>query len=352
MSGRSRRVLFGVVAAAVVAAAAAMSAGVLAGGGKDSPVGAPAVDTVKVTRSTITAATVVEGEIGYGQPSAITSKAAGTLTWLAAAGSTVRRGQPLLRADNNPIVLLYGELPFYRVLADGVEGPDVAQLEENLIALKYTGFEADTSYSASTAAAVKRWQKDLGLPDTGTVAPTDVIVAPGPLRIATQTARLGAPAAGDILTANPTTLIVTAKVPATEPDLAKKGAKATVTLPDGAPVTATVLGVVPPASPGGTPADPAPDQGEPTVTVQLALKATAKPQPGPVTVRFVTAERADVLVVPIQALLAVGERGYGVELRDGATSRVVPVQTGLFASGKVEISGDGIVEGVTVGVAQ
>ncbi|WP_165440090.1 peptidoglycan-binding protein [Micromonospora kangleipakensis] len=342
--------LFGVVAAAVVAAAAAMSAGVITGGGDDSPVGAPAVDTVKVTRSTITAATVVEGEIGYGQPSAVTSKAAGTLTWLAAAGSTVRRGQPLLRADNNPIVLLYGGLPFYRVLADGVKGPDVAQLEANLVALKYTGFEADTSYSASTAAAVKRWQKDLGLPVTGTVAPTDVIVASGPLRVATQTARLGAPAAGDILTASPTTHVVTAKVPATEPDLAKKGAKATVTLPDGAPVEATVLGVVTPA--GGTPEDPPPGQGEPKVTVQLVLKATAEPEPGPVTVRFVTAEHTDVLVVPIQALLAIGERGYGVELRDGATSRVVPVQTGLFAGGKVEISGDGIAEGVTVGVAQ
>ncbi|MFF0370868.1 peptidoglycan-binding protein [Micromonospora sp. NPDC005087] len=351
MSPRWRRVLFGVVAAAVVAAAAAMSAGVFAGGGDDSPVGAPAVGTVKVTRSTITAATVVEGEIGYGQPSAVTSKAVGTLTWLAAAGSTVRRGQPLLRADNNPIVLLYGELPFYRVLAGGVKGPDVAQLEANLVALKYTGFEADTSYSASTAAAVKRWQKDLGLPVTGTVAPTDVIVAPGALRIATQTARLGAPAAGDIL-AGPTTLIVTAKVPATEPDLAKKGVKATVTLPDGAPVEATVLGVVTPASTGGAPADPPPGQGEPKVTVQLVLKATAEPEPGPVTVRFVTAEHADVLVVPIQALLAIGERGYGLELRDGVTSRVVPVQTGLFAGGKVEISGDGIAEGVTVGVAQ
>ncbi|MFE9688411.1 peptidoglycan-binding protein [Micromonospora sp. NPDC005806] len=352
MSGRCRRLLFGVVAAAVVAAAAAMSAGVFAGGGDDSLVGAPVVDTVTVTRSTVTAVTVVDGEIGYGQATAVTSKAAGTLTWLAAAGSTVRRGQPLLRADNNPIVLLYGELPFYRVLADGVKGPDVAQLEANLSALKYTGFEADASYSASTAAAVKRWQKDLDVPVTGTVAPTDVIVAPGPLRIATQTARLGAPAAGDILTAGPTARIVTAKVPATAPDLTKKGAKATVTLPDGTPVEATVHGVVTPASTGGTPADPPPDQGEPKVTVQLVLKATAEPEPGPVTVRFVTAEHTNVLVVPIQALLAIGERGYGVELRDGATSRVVPVETGLFAGGKVEISGDGIAEGVTVGVAQ
>ncbi|MEV4414774.1 peptidoglycan-binding protein [Catellatospora sp. NPDC049609] len=349
MSARWRRVLFGVAAAAVLAAAAAMSTGVFRGG-DDRPVGAPTIGTVQVTRSTITAAMVVDGEIGHGRPSAVTSKAAGTLTWLAAAGSTVRRGQPLLRADNNPIVLLYGRLPFYRVLADGVRGPDVAQLEANLAALKYTGFQADTAYSASTAAAVKRWQQDLGLPVTGTVAPADVIVAPGALRIAAQTARLGAAAAGDVLTATPTTLIVTARVPATPPGLVRKGTKATVTLPDGTPAAATVLGEV--TAVDGTPADPSPAQGPPKVTVQLALTAAAEPEPGPVTVRFVTAERAGVLVVPIQALLAIGERGYGVELRDGATSRIVPVQTGLFAGGKVEISGDGIAEGVTVGVAQ
>lgn len=349
MSGRTRRVLFGVVAAAVVAAAAAMSAGVFTGGGPETPVGAPAVDTVQVTRSTITAATVVDGEVGYGLPAAVTSKAVGTLTWLAPSGSTVKRGQPLLRADNNPIVLLYGGLPFYRVLADGVEGPDVAQLEANLVALKYTGFEADKTYSASTAAAVKRWQKDLGLTVTGTVAPTDVIVAPGPLRVAAQTARLGAPAAGDVLTAGPVTRVVTAQLPATAPDLAKKGVKATVTLPDGTLTEATVLGVVAPAD--GTPAQ-TPDQGLPKVTVELDLKTATEPEPGPVSVRFVTAEHANVLVVPIQALLAIGERGYGVEVRDGTTSRIVPVQTGLFAGGKVEISGDGIAEGVTVGVAQ
>ncbi|MFD0592140.1 hypothetical protein ACFQZ4_05880 [Catellatospora coxensis] len=66
----------------MVAAAAAMSAGVFSGG-DDSPDGAPTVDTVQVTRSTITAATVVDGEIGFGRPSAVTSKATGTLTWLA-----------------------------------------------------------------------------------------------------------------------------------------------------------------------------------------------------------------------------------------------------------------------------
>jgi hypothetical protein len=39
-----------------------------------------------------------------------------------------------------------------------------------------------------------------------------------------------------------------------------------------------------------------------------------------------------------------------VQVVDGGTSRIVPVQTGLFASGRVEVSGDGLAEGQTVGM--
>jgi hypothetical protein len=39
-----------------------------------------------------------------------------------------------------------------------------------------------------------------------------------------------------------------------------------------------------------------------------------------------------------------------VQVVDGATTRYLPVKTGLFADGKVEVSGDGLREGITVGV--
>jgi multidrug efflux pump subunit AcrA (membrane-fusion protein) len=69
-----------------------------------------------------------------------------------------------------------------------------------------------------------------------------------------------------------------------------------------------------------------------------------------VTVVFTAEERKHVLTVPIAALVALAEGGYGVEVVEGTTTHYVRVQTGLFANGRVEISGDGLREGMTVGM--
>jgi hypothetical protein len=52
----------------------------------------------------------------------------------------------------------------------------------------------------------------------------------------------------------------------------------------------------------------------------------------------------------VAALLALAEGGYGVEVVDGASTRIVAVETGLFAGGQVEVSGGGLAEGTVVGV--
>ena len=57
-----------------------------------------------------------------------------------------------------------------------------------------------------------------------------------------------------------------------------------------------------------------------------------------------------MLSVPIAALLARPEGGFALEVVAGGMSSVVPVKTGLFAAGRVEVSGDGIAEGMRVGV--
>jgi ABC-type glutathione transport system ATPase component len=46
-----------------------------------------------------------------------------------------------------------------------------------------------------------------------------------------------------------------------------------------------------------------------------------------------------VLAVPVVALLALPKGGFGVEVVDGARTRIVPVRTGMFAAGQVEVSG-------------
>jgi multidrug efflux pump subunit AcrA (membrane-fusion protein) len=68
-----------------------------------------------------------------------------------------------------------------------------------------------------------------------------------------------------------------------------------------------------------------------------------------VNVTFTAAERKDVLTVPIVALVALAEGGYGVEVVEGSRSLYVKVTTGLFANGRVEVTGEGLREGMTVG---
>ena len=68
-------------------------------------------------------------------------------------------------------------------------------------------------------------------------------------------------------------------------------------------------------------------------------------------VTFVADERKDVLTVPVAALLALAEGGYGVEVVEGGTRPAsCAVETGMFADGRVEVTGDGIAEGMTVGM--
>jgi hypothetical protein len=87
------------------------------------------------------------------------------------------------------------------------------------------------------------------------------------------------------------------------------------------------------------------------VTVTIAnQRALGSLQAAPVDVDFVSSKRGDVLAVPVVALLALARGGFGVQIVDGATTRIVPVKTGIFAAGQVEISGKGIAAGIRVGV--
>jgi multidrug efflux system membrane fusion protein len=67
-------------------------------------------------------------------------------------------------------------------------------------------------------------------------------------------------------------------------------------------------------------------------------------------VDFVSQARKNVLAVPVAALLALPNGGYGVQVVDGDATRIVAVKTGMFAAGKVEVKGAGIKPGTTVGV--
>ncbi len=65
------------------------------------------------------------------------------------------------------------------------------------------------------------------------------------------------------------------------------------------------------------------------------------------TVHVVTESHPDVLAVPVNALVALLEGGYAVEVvgRRRGAPRTSGVETGLFEDGKVEVTGDGLAAG-------
>jgi hypothetical protein len=309
--------------------------------------------TAQVTRQTLTRTETVDGTLGYGDATTVGARGAtGTLTWLPGVGTVIGRGKPVYKVDDEPVVLLYGATPLYRALQPGVHGNDAKLLEQNLSALGYGGFTVDDEYTDSTADAVGRWQEDLGVAETGRVEVGQVVVAGGQIRVTEHKSAIGAQASGPVLAYTGTTRTVTVELDVAKQQLVHKGLGATVELPDGkrVPGTVTSVGTVATEQSSGSGG-----QQETTTTVGVTVsvqdqKALGTLDQAPVDVVLQAEQRKDVLTVPVNALVALVEGGYGVQVVDGAASRYLAVKTGMFANGRVEVTGDGLAEGMSVGV--
>lgn len=344
-----------ITAAVVLAASGAVSAVLLnrpdSSQAADQTAAAVPVNTAKVTLQTLKDTETADGELGFGTTSSAVNRTAGTITRVPDSGQQLKRGETVYSVDNEPTVLLYGALPAYRRLASGSEGPDVLQLEQNLSAMGYTGFTVDDEHTTATAEAVEEWQEDLGVDETGVIELGSVLFANGHIRVDSVKAQQGAPIGPnqDVLTYTGTKKAVTVQLDSSDQRLAKPNAAVTVTLPNGA----TVPGRVEKVSTVIIPAEGADKDPETKVEVIVAIddqKAVAAWSLAAVDVTFTASERKNVLTVPVSALVALREGGFGVEVTDGTSSRYVPVKTGLFASGQVEISGTGISAGTVVGI--
>jgi peptidoglycan hydrolase-like protein with peptidoglycan-binding domain len=349
----------------VVALAAAGAGGWLIGrddtGQAASPESAGPVATATVELGTLTATETWSATLGHGEPATVSAPAAGVLTRVAAAGTDVTRGSVLFHVDEQPVALLLGAVPMYRDLDVGAEGADVAQLEENLAALGYTGFTADDEYTSATAEAVEEWQQDLGVASPGGVTGrSEVLFLPAGGRVDAQPAAVGdtlQPGTA-VVELTGTAQVVDLEVDQADADLVAAGTAVTVVLPDGTELAGTVESTS--VSSSGDSMDAAAaasGEAEDVTVAEIVLTdpdglAAAEPAGTTVDVELAVDSRDGVLTVPVNALLALAEGGYGLELvADDGTTSVVAVETGLFADGRVEVSGDGVAEGVVVGTA-
>jgi peptidoglycan hydrolase-like protein with peptidoglycan-binding domain len=314
---------------------------------------APAPKTAEIRRTDLVTRERVDATITPVGEAVLTGRRAGTVTALPAPGAVIDRGQPVYSVDAVGVPLFFGTVPMYRELHEGVpEGPDVRVLQENLAALGHRPGPVDGIFGKPTEAAVRRWQREREVEQTGRVAVGEVVVAPQAQQVQSVTAALGDPATGELMTLSGVGRQVAMRLPLELRGLVSVGMKVQIELLGGRTTPGTVSAIHPPTATGRGGAQQDPDAaGEQAVPVTFGIDdpaAVGPADPTAVTIAFETARRDGVLAVPVQALLALREGSYGLEvIRDGVRD-LVAVEVGVFADGLVEVTGPEIAEGMAV----
>ena len=339
-------ILMGLVAGGIAAWTAGVFGGHHAGTSGVSDNQYPTSVTT-VTEGSLSSQISADGTLEYttsgGSDYSVVNQASGTFSKLPFAGETVSRGRVLYRVSNNPVVLLYGNTPVYRSLSEGDSGPDVRELNANLVALGYASrSELDPSsdyFSAETVYALERLQDKLGEDETGSLSEGQAVFLPGQVRISTVNATLGTNAGPGvpIAQATSTNRQVVVNLNAAEQTNVKVGDQVQITLPDGQATPGVISGIGTVASGSGSDA---------TLPVYITLehpRAAGALNQAPVTVEIMTGAVKNALIVPIYALLALSSGGYAVETVDPrGVHQLVAVTLGTFddAAGTVQVAGD------------
>jgi Putative peptidoglycan binding domain len=385
--GRGWLVAVAVVVLVAAGLAGTDAAGVFRTGPPTAGHNGYATGTAGVRRESLTSQTQENGTLGHagsytvvvpGPPSGLggagspsPDSGAGTYTWLPAAGQTIRPGQLIYQVSGSPVVLLSGNVPAYRDLLEGLAGADVQELNAGLVQLGYAtaaalGPKPGWDYfSGETAHALELLQSHLGLTVTGTLPLGQAVFLPGAIQVTGLGAGTvpGAPAtAGSVvLTGSSLIPVVTVNLDASQQAEVNAGDKVSVTLPDGSvtPGVITQVSTVASSSSSGNSASGngsgsgnSGGPGPATITVLVSLanpKAAGNLNQAPVEVTITTGSVGNVLVVPVDALLAQPGQGegqaggsYAVEVTGPGGRHLVSVTPGLFddAAGLVQVTGN------------
>jgi peptidoglycan hydrolase-like protein with peptidoglycan-binding domain len=327
--------------------------------GQQAAAGTPPATTPVVTTD-VSKRQNVAGTLGRAGAFTVIAPGGGTVTWLPPNGAVIGRGTPAYEIDGRPVILLFGERPPWRAFQSGMtDGADVQQLEDNLRALGYgAGVTVDQRFTSATHWAIRRWQKDSGLPVTGTVPLGQVVFVTGTVRISTADVRTGvAIGAGDTVARGTSEQrAITVQVTSNLLGSVRVGDSVVVSLPDGTtkPGTITTVGAISQPGSGASGAPAGGPNAQPTAPVVITLTGDIGNvlEDAPVQVGITVQSRPGVLAVPMPALRALPGAKYEVLVVDGAQRRHVAVTVGIFdqVTGLVEVRGDGLAAGQQVAV--
>jgi multidrug efflux pump subunit AcrA (membrane-fusion protein) len=350
---RNHRVLSGAVVLVAVTAIGGVVA--VSSAKQASPAGRePPVNTATVERGKLSDMVSQYGILTYrarsdGSPYAVINRARGIYTKLPDAGDEVDCGDVLYRVDDEPVLLLCGSTPAYRSLSEGDRGPDVAELNANLVDLGYaTRAQLDPSsghFSSETASALEKLQSKLGEDQTGSLKLGQAVFLPESVRIATVTGELGGSAGPGAQVAHATsdTLEVQLALDPSQQGDVKPGDRAQITLPDNTSVAGKVerLGRVAQVPAGQ-------NNGARTATIPAYISLDDPEEArgldrAPVQVEITTKGVENALSVPVTAIVGRSGGGFAVEVvRADGRRELIAVELGLFdtAGGRVQVEGD------------
>ncbi len=287
-----------------------------------------------------------------------------TFTSLPQVGRTIRQGQVLYEVNETPVVLLYGGVPAYRDLSEGMTGGDVTELNADLVKLGYANAAALGPvsgwdyFSSETAYALGLLQSHLGLTVTGSLPLGQAVFLPSAIQVTglgTGVAPGASAAAGSVvLTGSSLAPVVTIDLDASLQSDVAVGDKVSITLPDGAvtPGVISQISNVAPSAPSsgdanssGNGGDSGGNSGSATITVVVSLRdpaAAGHLNQAPVEVTITTGSASNALIVPVDALLAQPGGSYAVEVTGPGGHHLVAVTPGLFddAAGTVQVTGN------------
>ena len=345
-----RRLLIATLAVAAVAAVGATVAPSLLGSGPGAaatsssstgtPEGADAAEgpqdrneTSEVVVRTLTDEAEFNGDLGFGDQRELSAGAPGTLTWLPDEGTVLRPGDVLWEVDRQPTIYLQGEIPMYRELYRGVaKGDDVTQLEQALVDAGYgpDGWQPDTTFNTTTRNAVKAFQKDHGMTQTGRLDASHIVYGTETLRVADTAHRGDRADAGATLTVTAPEATVTVNTSSRQLATLQRSPEVLIEFADGGEL---------PARLDDTEATPAGDDGSFGYRVTYEVDG-AVGEAQPVKVKIVRILAEDALTVPVDALLALAEGGYAVEVVTSRGPVLRAVEVIDFDDTTVAVEGD------------